>query len=134
MGYLSIKAPTLLGLGASAISFSGESFIQNKKNPVGYGLKIKNGQVPIECGHTMTSKDKDIDELIQQIMCNENWKSPLDIDEKMIKQMQTDGLITNHAEHYQVQDRGRPFLRNMAMLYDYRLIQKKTQARFSRTI
>lgn len=134
MGYTVNKAPTLLGLGASAISFSGESFIQNEKNVMGYGLKINNGQLPIETGHTMTGRDKEIDELIQQIMCNENWQSPTDVAPDMLNQMESDGLISRNNGRYHVEDIGRPFLRNMAMLYDYRLIQKKTQARFSRTI
>lgn len=134
MGYTTSKSPVLIGLGASAISFSGISFIQNEKNVKAYDLKLKNGILPIETGHTMTKQDVEVNELIQQIMCNENWSSSLPIDEDILKSMLADELITLKNDRYVVSDKGRPFLRNMAMLYDYRLQQRTSSGLFSRTI
>lgn len=134
MGYTTAKAPVLIGLGASAISFSGISFIQNEKNVKNYTDQITLGELAIEDGHTMTSEDIVVNELIQQIMCNENWSSKLPIDLAKLDEMLADELITRKDDHYIVQDKGRPFLRNMAMLYDYRLQQRTNSGMFSRTI
>ena len=134
MGYTSAKAPVLIGLGASAISFSGTSFIQNQKNVKEYLEDLKSDKLPIETGHTMTDQDIEINELIQQIMCNENWNSPIPIDQDVLTQMIKDQLVIETDGHYSVLDKGRPFLRNIAMLYDYRLQNRSTSSLFSRTI
>ena len=134
MGYTSSKAPVLLGLGASAISFSGTSFIQNQKDVKKYDVIINSNKLPIETGHTMSRQDIEVNELIQQIMCNENWNSEIPIKNEVITQMVEDKLLTKKGKHYTVLDKGRPFLRNMAMLYDYRLQNKSTTGIFSRTI
>jgi oxygen-independent coproporphyrinogen III oxidase len=134
MGYTAAKAPVLIGLGASSISFSGKSFIQNTKDIKNYDTTINSGILSIESGHTMTTRDIETNALIQEIMCKEKWTSNIKIDSKVLKEMQEDHIIMQDNNNFKIGSEGRPFLRNIAMLYDYRLINRNDQNMFSRTI
>ncbi len=122
MGYTITKAPVLLGIGASAISFTGTSFAQNEKDLKKYDQVISNGFIPIINGHKLNQDDLKMNTLIQEIMCHEKW-GHLSLQEDQlnsINEMIKDGLITSEENLYQVTKKGIPFLRNIAMIFDKR--------------
>ena len=67
-------------------------------------------------------------------MCKEKWTSDINIDDKVLKEMQEDHIIKQDNNNFKLGSEGRPFLRNIAMLYDYRLQERKNENMFSRTI
>ncbi|MFC1585787.1 oxygen-independent coproporphyrinogen III oxidase [Fibrobacterota bacterium] len=135
--------------GASGISQFHNAYIQNRKTSESYMKAVKRGDLPLECGYTLTEEDKFRRFIITEIMCN----SFLDIDllcqkfnmERdavlhkleneylVLKKFKTDNLVEcTHNGNIKVTSRGRLVVRNIAMVFDP-LLQKK-KARYSRTV
>ena len=145
MGYTVQESPTLIGLGASSISSSGNGFVQNEKDIEKYQENIQEGAFPWINGHTSTLLDVKTNQVIQGIMCNlssETYDFILnlekDLQEKVRKnllELIEDGLINMSGSKISVTERGRPFLRNICMAIDPRLIEKGiTDHCFSKSI
>lgn len=140
MGYLDKKSNVLIGLGPTSISDSSMSFIQNEKTNQGYQEKIENGLLPISIGHTHSEEDKEAQRIILDLMCNEktNFKiDELNHQEKVLEElagMQKDGLVHFGGDQLEVLDDGKKFLRNVAMIFDHHLREKKEKAMFSQSI
>lgn len=141
MGYTDEKTSVLLALGVSAISNTTESFIQNKKDLKDYMELIDQGLLPIEKGHILSSDDKFTGSLINELMCvGEIDLSEIERNKHSeqvwtdLKQMQADGMVTIEDKKLKVTPVGHPFLRNVAMSFDFYLREKRDQVRFSRTI
>lgn len=143
MGYSNSKTQLMLGLGVSAISDSWYSFGQNVKNIEDYHHLISEGILPVFRGHILTTEDLIIRKHILNLMCTfkTSWK-----DEKMyfpelpevlakLIELQRDGLVTLHANHLKITDKGKPFVRNICLPFDLRLQRKKPETQlFSMTI
>jgi len=143
MGYTASKTQLMIGLGMSAISDSWYSFAQNVKTVEEYTQLVNKNLIPIFRGHLLTSEDLIIRRHILNIMCNfeTNWE-----DKKMqfpalancldrLKEMEEDGLVIITKNGLKLPEKARPFVRNVCMAFDLRLINNKPKTRiFSMTI
>lgn len=134
MGYTVLQAPVLLGLGASSISSSGLSFIQNEKVIDDYYRVVGNNKLPLMRGHVHSDRDLTVGKIIHDLMC----KREATIESTMIPLMSdfvADGLLSLDGNRVIVKEEGRAFLRNICMSFDFRLHDsKKDKPQFSRTI
>ncbi|MCB9224772.1 MAG: oxygen-independent coproporphyrinogen III oxidase [Crocinitomicaceae bacterium] len=143
MGYTAGKTKLMVGLGMSSISDSWYSFAQNVKTVEEYQDIVNQGIIPIFRGHLLTEKDLIIREHILNIMCHfeTSWKEDrLKFEElpeclERLKEMEKDGLVEISETGLKLPDHARPFVRNICMAFDLRLIENKPTTRiFSMTI
>ena len=143
MGYSSSSTQMMIGLGMSAISDSWYAFAQNEKSTEAYIKKVEQGILPVVRGHILNKEDLVVRRHILNLMCllETSWKN-----EKMnlpempeivfrLQEMQKDGLVVLEDEHLKVTQKGRTFVRNVAMAFDLRMIRNQPESRiFSMTI
>lgn len=143
MGYTASKTQLMIGLGMSAISDSWYAFAQNEKSVTDYENRANAGELPIFRGHLLTDEDRVIRQHILNIMCHfeTSWKEPdaqfPELPECLdkLKEMESDGLLTIQDDQLFVPEHARPFVRNICMAFDLRLLRKAPQTRvFSMTI
>ena len=68
-GYTDDEALTLVALGASAIGFNKDGFVQNQKETRAYQAAIAEGHLPIVRGYQLTAEDRVRSAIIEQLMC-----------------------------------------------------------------
>lgn len=143
MGYTASKTQLMIGLGVSSISDSWYSFAQNEKTIEDYYTHLAENQLPIFRGHVLTPEDLIIRKHILNLMCQftTSWKDKaLDFPElpsvlASLEEMQDDGLLSIQDETIIVTEKGKPFVRNICMAFDLRLIRKAPETKlFSMTI
>jgi oxygen-independent coproporphyrinogen III oxidase len=130
-GYSLLLADDLLGLGVSAISQMGDFYLQNEHELHAYYARLDRGEHPVSRGFRVSDEDKLRRYIIMSLIC----ELKLDIPEcsrrfgidfsaafqqelLMLRSMEVDGLVSIDALEIQVSHRGRPFLRNICMLFD----------------
>lgn len=140
MGYVDKKSPVLIGLGPSAISDSSVSFIQNEKDVKSYFEKVNAGCLAHKDGHTLTTEEIFIQEVIENIMCNGETHLTniyrLTIWPDIRNQLQTfidDKLLNIINDKLEMTEIGMSFVRNVAMCFDLHLHESKSH-KFSQTI
>ena len=143
MGYSASKTQLMVGLGMSAISDSWYAFAQNVKTVKEYTDIVNTGKIPIFRGHELNTEDLVIRKHILNIMCRfetswekDNMKFP-ELNECLnrLKEMELDGLVTISNNGLKLPEEARPFVRNVCMAFDLRLIKNKPKTRvFSMTI
>jgi oxygen-independent coproporphyrinogen-3 oxidase len=143
MGYTTTNTKLMIGLGMSAISDSWYAFAQNEKSVEDYEARVNNGELPVFRGHILTAEDLIIRQHILNIMCqfNTSWEKDEwqfeDIHQVIDKlsEMQQDGLLEIKNNHLNVTEKGKPFVRNICMAFDLRLLRKQPSTQvFSLTI
>ncbi|WP_297868768.1 oxygen-independent coproporphyrinogen III oxidase [uncultured Flavobacterium sp.] len=143
MGYTASKTQLMIGLGVSSISDSWYSFAQNEKTIEDYYTHLADNQLPIFRGHVLTSEDLIIRRHILNLMCQftTSWKDKtLDFPElssvlASLEEMEDDGILTIQNDSIMVTEKGKPFVRNICMAFDLRLIRKAPETKlFSMTI
>ena len=143
MGYTASKTQLMIGLGVSSISDSWYSFAQNEKTLEDYYTHLEDNQLPICRGHLLTPEDLIIRKHILNLMCQftTSWKdNSLDFPElstvlNSLEEMREDGLLTIQNNTITVTEKGKPFVRNICMAFDLRLIRNAPETKlFSMTI
>ena len=143
MGYTAGKTQLMVGLGMSSISDSWYSFAQNVKTVEEYTELVNQGVIPIFRGHLLNKEDLVIRKHILEIMCHfetswekEEMKFPeLNNCLEKLKEMEQDGLVIISENGLKLPEHARPFVRNVCMAFDLRLIRNKPSTRiFSMTI
>lgn len=143
MGYSSSSTQLMVGLGMSAISDSWYAFAQNDKTVEGYTERINEGKLPVFRGHILNEEDLIVRRHILNIMCHleTSWADKnMQLHEmpkivERLEEMQHDGLIDVMENRLQVTEKGRTFVRNIAMAFDLRMIRKQPETRiFSMTV
>jgi oxygen-independent coproporphyrinogen-3 oxidase len=143
MGYTAGKTKLMVGLGMSSIGDSWYSFAQNVKSVEEYQELVDKGEFPLLRGHLLTDEDLIIREHILNIMCHfeTSWKPErlnfTELTETLnkLKEMELDGLVILSKDGLKVPEKGRPYIRNICMAFDLRLIRNKPTTRlFSMTI
>ena len=141
MGYTDRKSDVLIGLGATSISNTSQSFRQNEKDVSKYLDQVSTMNIPkAVTSHTMKSSDIKTFEIIQNLMCNgqaelstikdlKEWKHI----SNGLKEFESDGLITASENTISVTELGVIFVRNLCMIFDPYLGNKGAM-RFSQTI
>ncbi|HAZ14312.1 MAG: oxygen-independent coproporphyrinogen III oxidase [Bdellovibrionales bacterium GWA2_49_15] len=144
MGYTVQKSNILIGLGASSISASPVAYVQNEKDVKLYESLCLQGNLPHTTGHILSPQDKEAETLIQDLMCHgdvrlsESQKS--DIQNHLKEDLQEfikDDLLHFSDDQMILTEKGRPFMRNIAALFDHHLRARQgaaTGPRFSQSI
>lgn len=141
MGYTPSKTAVMVGLGVSSIGDSWNSFNQNVKDIKTYTNLINDGLFPIEKGHILTTEDLIIRKHILNIMCHyqtswdksENFTLPLKTIGIKAFSLIEDGLITIQNSTLTVTEKGKPFVRNICMIFDQHL-DTNAEKMFSKTV
>jgi oxygen-independent coproporphyrinogen-3 oxidase len=143
MGYTASKTQLMIGLGVSSISDSWYSFAQNEKTLEDYYTHLAEDQLPVFRGHLLSAEDLIIRRHILNLMCQftTSWKDKaLDFPKLScvlanLEEMREDGLLTIQDDTITVTEKGKPFVRNICMAFDLRLIRKAPETKlFSMTI
>ncbi len=143
MGYSSSSTQLMIGLGMSAISDSWYAFAQNDKSVESYTERVNQGRLAVVKGHILNREDLIIRRHILNLMCHleTSWvQSDMQLPQlpeiiARLEEMESDGLINIHKHGLQVTEKGRTFVRNIAMAFDLRLIRKQPETNiFSMTI
>ena len=143
MGYTASKTQLMVGLGISSIGDSWYGFAQNVKGLEEYEHLVNNGIIPIFRGHILDQEDQIIRRHILNLMCNFNtsWsETEMKFDGlnqvlERLKPMEADGILILSPNELIVNEKGRPFIRNICMAFDKRLHADKPETQlFSMTI
>ncbi len=139
-GYSTCHAPDLVGLGVSAIGSNSRGFAQNAKDLDAYYQLLDADRLPIVKGLLIDDDDRLRKYVIMQIICN----LQLEFDElkrlhgveffdyfaaaqPALQSLRSDGLVTLDTNRLQVTPQGRPFLRNICMVFDRYLQEAQNQ-------
>ncbi|QCK15375.1 oxygen-independent coproporphyrinogen III oxidase [Mangrovivirga cuniculi] len=143
MGYTVNKSKNMIGLGVSSISDCWTGFAQNEKSIEKYYKKLENNEFPLMRGHLLSSEDLTIRKIILDIMChfNHDWVEEdfvtiqFSLMLNRLKPLADDNLIKITEMGIKVTEKGRPFVRNVCMAFDLRLLRKQPKVSlFSSTI
>jgi len=142
MGYTSSKTQLMVGLGMSAISDSWYAFAQNAKTVEEYQKIVEEGEIPVFRGHILDNEDLMIRKHILNLMCQleTSWDLQNSFPEienaiEKLKEMESDGLVEISDNQIKITEKGRAFTRNVAMVFDLRMMRNKPETRiFSMTI
>ncbi|AYM99326.1 oxygen-independent coproporphyrinogen III oxidase [Chryseobacterium sp. 3008163] len=142
MGYTSSKTQLMVGLGMSAISDSWYAFAQNVKTVEEYQKTVEEGVIPVVKGHILSDEDLTIRRHILNLMCQletsfnlQNSFPELENAFEMLQEMERDELVEIHDNQIKITEKGRAFTRNVAMVFDLRMMRNKPETRiFSMTI
>lgn len=131
-GYTETRTTVLLGLGVSAISETPTCFHQNEKAFPVYERRVRQNELPTFRGHLLSQEDRELREQILEFMTrfevDLRGEQPRDA-EQFLSSLISDGLVEVHDDRLTLTDRGRPFLRNACMFFDYRLRRQQPQTR-----
>ena len=124
MGYTDKSTKMNIGLGVSAISDTWNAFAQNEKVLEDYYRRIEIGDIPVFRGHKLTKIDLQMRKYILALMCKGrlNFKKT-DLTNELInrlKEFEEDGLIIHENGQLKITKQGRPFIRNINMVFDQR--------------
>lgn len=143
MGYTDEQTHLLIGLGASSISDTWTAFAQNIKKVEDYTKAVNQGDFPFFRGHMLTKEDLILRQHILNIMCHfetswqdENLQTAQIYDAiNKLEALEKDGLLELHPYQLVVTEKGKPFVRNICMALDAKLMSEKPKTQiFSQTV
>lgn len=128
-GYTADQAPTLIGLGASAIGSLPGGYVQNQTDARRYAEQIATGHLPSAKGIVLSDDDRCRRSMIEALMCHLEIRPAEFADaasvSRLIEQARGrlarfagDGLIAFGEDGFQVTEAGRPFVRQIAAQFD----------------
>ena len=149
-GYATHADCALLGFGASAIGGLGRAYAQNEKGLPAYYAAIDADRLPIARGLELDDEDVLRRHVITRLMCDfaldkrtVETRFGIDFDRHFaaalgdLAALEADGVVVLGTDHLVVPERGRPFVRNVAMAFDA-YIKQDTGAsaapRYSQTV
>jgi oxygen-independent coproporphyrinogen-3 oxidase len=121
MGYTERRTSVLFGLGVSAISETPDCYHQNEKIITVYDRRVQKEEIPTLRGHKLSQEDRRRRDKILALMTA--FRVALDDAERddargYLAPMLADGLVEIRDAELTIPMRGRPFLRNAAVLFD----------------
>ena len=143
MGYTSRQVAPLIALGVSAIGDSWRAFAQNEKLLETYQARVEKGEIPLLRGHVLDEEDQILRRHILNLMTrlSTDWGQAheytphLETVAERIDELKRDGLVELQGRTCRVMEKGRPFLRNVCMAFDARLVRQAPATQlFSKTI
>ncbi len=145
-GYTTRKGVELIGFGATSIGMLYDSYFQNYKTLRDYNLAVDEDRLPILRGYILNDDDFIRREVIMDIMCNlgvsfskiedmfgVRFEDYFERELEDLRSLEEDGLIEVKDGRISILPVGRLLIRNVAMVFDTHLRNKKDLA-FSRTI
>ena len=129
-GYTTDAAPVLLGLGASAIGALPQGYAQNTAPLPDYRDRLRAGRLPVVRGVTLTDEDRLRRDVIERLMCD----GAVELDTMAaghgadpaglraagpaLAALAADGVVEWDGNRVAVRPAARPFLRNVAAVFD----------------
>lgn len=147
MGYATKPAPHMLAFGMSGIGDVCDRFAQNDADLGAWGEAIDAGRLPIVKGHKLSDDDRLRRLVILNVMCN--LELPWALTERAfgapadrllageltaLPPLVEDGLVTVDDRGLRITEKGRYFVRNVAMIFDAYLAGAGDKPLFSRTV
>jgi oxygen-independent coproporphyrinogen III oxidase len=145
-GYSTRGGADIYGFGMSSISQIPDAYWQNEKELSKYYGALDAGKVPLARGYLVTEEDRLRRETIMRVMCDLsldyaamsqrlgiNFASHFERELEALATFEADGLVRRTATGLEVTDRGRLFIRNIAMCFDNTLAPV-SERKHSRTI
>lgn len=125
MGYTVQHTNTLIALGVSSISDSGDMYVQNVKEVEEYQSMVQN-QIPIFKGHIVSDKEKQMRKHILNLLCyfETSWKDESDLIVDMMKnnslwdEILNDGLAEVNGNTIKATETGKLLIRNICYALD----------------
>lgn len=145
-GYSTRAGVEICGFGISSISQSSTGFRQNVKDLATYRGCLAKGKLPIAKGYELSDEDRMRADIIMRLMCDlaldygamsDKWS--IDFEAHFaaalarLKEPAADGLLFWTDRGLAVTDRGRLFIRNLAMCFDAYL-EPAEMGRYSETV
>jgi oxygen-independent coproporphyrinogen-3 oxidase len=120
-GYTERRTTVLLALGVSGISETPDCYHQSEKVITVYERRVGQGEIPTLRGHRLSADDQRRGAKILALMTS--FAVALDAEEfddarAFLSTLVEDGLVTLESGELRVPAAGRPFLRNIATLFD----------------
>lgn len=151
MGYTPVHDTDVVALGTSGISDVAGSYAQNHKRLASYYEAVDGGALPIERGVALSDDDRLRRFVITHLMCNGRVDAAIveprfgiEFAEYFATELEEltrpdglvdEGLVEVTAGSVQATDLGAPFIRNVAMVFDVYLRNKRDGGPvFSRTV
>lgn len=129
-GYTTDQAEALIGLGASAIGQLPQGFLQNNPDIRAYNAAVADGRLPISRGLALTDDDRLRGAVIERLMCDmvvdldplcKSFGALASLFEEellALEELAQEGLVVLEGTRIVVTEAGRPFLRNIASVFD----------------
>jgi oxygen-independent coproporphyrinogen-3 oxidase len=136
----------LLGVGASSIGALPQGYVQNASSVPAYAAAIEAGRLPVARGVALSADDRLRRAVIERIMCDLELDipalarargadaAPLLRDAAPLDDFLRDGLVEWDGAFLRVTARGRPFIRNVAALFDCYLKQGSAAPRHAAAV
>jgi oxygen-independent coproporphyrinogen-3 oxidase len=138
MGYTTMPAAHLIGLGTSSIGEVAGRYVQMDAELPSYLTGIDAGILPVVRGHVLSADDVARRKMIMGLMCNLQlpWTDVIDVEDAKARLavFEADGLVEFGATALRVTEPGRFFLRNICMEFDAYLGSGSNGPRYSRTV
>jgi oxygen-independent coproporphyrinogen III oxidase len=128
-GYTTDRAPYLLGFGASAIGNLPQGYVQNEVPLAAYGRAIAAGRLATVRGFQLSADDRLRRDIIERLMCglevdleatvaahgaNQSFAAEM----SRLDDMAANGAVEIAGSRVRVSERGRPWMRTVASVFD----------------
>lgn len=146
-GYSTHAELEMIALGMSGISQGDRLYYQNEKDLGRYYGMLDEGKLPIKKVLPLTEEDKIRRKVIMQIMCRasisfDQFKTETGLDFKThfqaelasLEPLEVDGLLHMLDNQLIITERGRLFVRNIAMAFDAYLVSANKKPAYSKTV
>jgi len=146
-GYSTLAGADLYAFGMSGISNVGNYYWQNTKELGDYYNLLDNNESPVAKVLQLCKDDRLRHHVIMRIMCKmglsfneieEKWgivfEDYFSSSLERLSELQADGFVEVSNNKITITERGRLFLRNVAMCFDKYLNRKKSARSFSKTV
>lgn len=150
MGYTTKRGTEIVGLGSSAISDVADAYSQNHRRLASYYEAVDAGGFPVERGVALDPEDRLRRFVITELMCNGRLRADevtdrfgVDVVAHFAPEFEAlqapgglveAGMVRTDGGDIEATAMGRPFIRNVAMVFDARLGTARGEHVFSRTV
>ena len=124
-GYTDDDNASLIGFGASSISRLEEGYAQNVADTTAYSRAIREGRLATVRGHAFSDSDRARAAVIDRLMCQQEVDldtlgvaEPFVDELALLRPLCSDGLLSIDRRRIAITDRGRPFVRLVASVFD----------------
>ncbi len=145
-GYSTNEGDALIGVGASAISRLPRGYAQNSPDILSYAYAIENGRLATVKGAELKADDQLRGAIIEQLMCGMSvdlqsvtqgqkpgFSNDFEFEMNELQSFKAAGLIKIDGARIKVTEKGRPFVRLVAAVFDSYL-QRDGSGRYSKAI
>lgn len=124
-GYTTDTADTIIGLGASAIGWLPQGYIQNTPHNHEWERRVREGELPIARGYALTPDDRLRRDVIEELMCTLSVdpqahaaRHGLALDLPDLGAFRREGIVRIEGSRIFVEPEFRPLLRSVAAEFD----------------